>query len=95
MVFFDEGFSSGEGRVCDKFCGCGVECDCDCVQFFEGDVSVEEVLYRLLGNSEFVGELELCHSFCFKDEQYVFLDSDFIHDFFFLFWSWCKGKKMF
>lgn len=59
----DEGFASFEWRVGNEFGGCGVECACDVVEFFEGDVSVEEVLDVLFGDSEDVCEVYLRESF--------------------------------
>lgn len=59
-----ERFSPCERRVGDEFGGHGVECLGDVVEFFEGDVSVEEVLDVLFGDPESFGEVYLSESFC-------------------------------
>ena len=79
MSFFDEGFSFCEWRVCDEFCGGGVKCLCDAVEFVECDVAVDKVLDVLFAYAEFFGELYLCHSFCFEDEHDIFFDACGVH----------------
>ena len=61
----------------DECFDCGVECVCDFLEGFHGDVSVEVVLDCSFGDSEDVGEFGLVEFSDLEDESYVFGD---VHD---------------